>query len=75
MNLWVFDENKGKRAPAFDYFIKRQFVNVVKTNENKGRKIVVENEETVLFLSLCIKKVCITVAYDSAECFTLRKKV
>ncbi|XP_032876109.1 TPR and ankyrin repeat-containing protein 1 isoform X2 [Amblyraja radiata] len=35
VNLWVFDENKGKRAPAFEYFIKRQFVNVVKTNENK----------------------------------------
>ncbi|XP_051878840.1 TPR and ankyrin repeat-containing protein 1-like isoform X2 [Pristis pectinata] len=35
VNLWIFDENKGKRAPAFEYFIKRNFVNVVKTNENK----------------------------------------
>ncbi|XP_069776422.1 TPR and ankyrin repeat-containing protein 1-like [Narcine bancroftii] len=35
VNLWIFDENKGKRAPAFEYFIKRHFVSVVKTNENK----------------------------------------
>ncbi|XP_078254047.1 TPR and ankyrin repeat-containing protein 1-like isoform X2 [Rhinoraja longicauda] len=35
VNLWIFDENKGKRAPAFEYFIKRHFVNVVKTNENQ----------------------------------------
>ncbi|XP_072908202.1 TPR and ankyrin repeat-containing protein 1-like isoform X2 [Hemitrygon akajei] len=35
VNLWIFDENKGKRAPAFEYFIKRHFVNVVKTNEDK----------------------------------------
>ncbi|XP_067837421.1 TPR and ankyrin repeat-containing protein 1-like [Heptranchias perlo] len=35
VNLWIFDENEGKRAPAFKYFIKRQFVRVVKTDENK----------------------------------------
>uniref|UniRef100_UPI00398F2E9E TPR and ankyrin repeat-containing protein 1-like n=1 Tax=Pristiophorus japonicus TaxID=55135 RepID=UPI00398F2E9E len=35
VNLWIFDENQGKRAPAFMYFIKRGFVRVVKTDENK----------------------------------------
>uniref|UniRef100_A0A8C2TV57 Tetratricopeptide repeat and ankyrin repeat containing 1 n=1 Tax=Coturnix japonica TaxID=93934 RepID=A0A8C2TV57_COTJA len=35
VNLWIFDENSDKRAPAFKYFIKRGFVQVVKTDENK----------------------------------------
>ncbi|XP_007943872.2 TPR and ankyrin repeat-containing protein 1 [Orycteropus afer afer] len=35
VNLWIFDENREKRAPAFKYFIKRDFVQVVKTDENK----------------------------------------
>ncbi|XP_039699307.1 TPR and ankyrin repeat-containing protein 1 isoform X2 [Pteropus medius] len=35
VNLWIFDENREKRAPAFKYFIKRNFVQVVKTDENK----------------------------------------
>ncbi|XP_042188525.1 TPR and ankyrin repeat-containing protein 1 isoform X2 [Callorhinchus milii] len=35
VNLWIFDENKGKRGPAFEYFIKRGFVKVVKPDENK----------------------------------------
>ncbi|XP_048451512.1 TPR and ankyrin repeat-containing protein 1 isoform X2 [Rhincodon typus] len=35
VNLWIFDENKGKRDPAFTYFIKRDFVRVVKTDENR----------------------------------------
>nr|XP_033786416.1 TPR and ankyrin repeat-containing protein 1 isoform X2 [Geotrypetes seraphini]XP_033786417.1 TPR and ankyrin repeat-containing protein 1 isoform X2 [Geotrypetes seraphini] len=35
VNLWIFDENCEKRAPAFEYFIKREFVKVVKTNENE----------------------------------------
>ncbi|XP_067888359.1 TPR and ankyrin repeat-containing protein 1-like [Heterodontus francisci] len=35
VNLWIFDENKAKRAPAFKYFINRGFVRVVKTDENK----------------------------------------
>lgn len=35
-NLWIFDENPEKRAPAFRYFIRRDFVQVVKTDENKG---------------------------------------
>ncbi|NXI65510.1 TRNK1 protein, partial [Anseranas semipalmata] len=35
VNLWIFDENSEKRAPAFKYFIKREFVQVVKTDENK----------------------------------------
>uniref|UniRef100_A0A6I8P8F4 Tetratricopeptide repeat and ankyrin repeat containing 1 n=1 Tax=Ornithorhynchus anatinus TaxID=9258 RepID=A0A6I8P8F4_ORNAN len=35
VNLWIFDENRDKRAPAFKYFIKREFVQVVKTDENK----------------------------------------
>uniref|UniRef100_A0A803YC89 Tetratricopeptide repeat and ankyrin repeat containing 1 n=1 Tax=Meleagris gallopavo TaxID=9103 RepID=A0A803YC89_MELGA len=35
VNLWIFDENSEKRAPAFKYFIKRGFVQVVKTDENK----------------------------------------
>ncbi|XP_053785696.1 TPR and ankyrin repeat-containing protein 1 isoform X2 [Desmodus rotundus] len=34
-NLWIFDENPEKRAPAFKYFIRRNFVQVVKTDENK----------------------------------------
>ncbi|OXB56796.1 hypothetical protein ASZ78_001366, partial [Callipepla squamata] len=36
VNLWIFDENSDKRAPAFKYFIKRGFVQVVKTDENKN---------------------------------------
>ncbi|KAM4689014.1 TPR and ankyrin repeat-containing protein 1 [Discoglossus pictus] len=35
VNLWIFDENLEKRAPAFEYFIKRNFVKVVQTDENK----------------------------------------
>uniref|UniRef100_A0A8D0HJB0 Tetratricopeptide repeat and ankyrin repeat containing 1 n=1 Tax=Sphenodon punctatus TaxID=8508 RepID=A0A8D0HJB0_SPHPU len=35
VNLWIFDENSDRRAPAFKYFIKREFVQVVKTDENK----------------------------------------
>lgn len=35
VNLWIFDENPEKRAPAFKYFMKRNFVQVVKTDENK----------------------------------------
>ncbi|XP_038665773.1 TPR and ankyrin repeat-containing protein 1-like isoform X2 [Scyliorhinus canicula] len=35
VNLWIFDENKGKREPAFKYFINRDLVRVVKTDENK----------------------------------------
>ncbi|XP_037004096.2 TPR and ankyrin repeat-containing protein 1 isoform X2 [Artibeus jamaicensis] len=34
-NLWIFDENPEKRAPAFRYFIRGDFVQVVKTDENK----------------------------------------
>ncbi|XP_054990974.1 TPR and ankyrin repeat-containing protein 1 isoform X1 [Sorex araneus] len=35
VNLWIFDENLEKRAPAFRYFTRRNFVQVVKTDENK----------------------------------------
>lgn len=28
VNLWIFDENPEKRAPAFKYFMKRKFVEV-----------------------------------------------
>ncbi|XP_033917853.1 TPR and ankyrin repeat-containing protein 1 [Melopsittacus undulatus] len=35
VNLWIFDEDSDKRAPAFKYFIKREFVQVVKTDEKK----------------------------------------
>ncbi|XP_030061358.1 TPR and ankyrin repeat-containing protein 1 [Microcaecilia unicolor] len=35
VNLWIFDENCEKRAPAFEYFIKKEFVKVVQTNENE----------------------------------------
>ncbi|XP_064525921.1 TPR and ankyrin repeat-containing protein 1 isoform X2 [Pseudopipra pipra] len=35
VNLWIFDEDCDKRAPAFKYFIKRKFVEVVKTDENE----------------------------------------
>ncbi|XP_055414700.1 TPR and ankyrin repeat-containing protein 1 isoform X2 [Bubalus kerabau] len=35
VNLWIFDENPEKRAPAFKYFMKRKFVEVVKMDENK----------------------------------------
>ncbi|KAM4842474.1 TPR and ankyrin repeat-containing protein 1 isoform 3-T3 [Thomomys bottae] len=35
VNLWIFDENLEKRTPAFKYFIRRDFVQVVKTDENK----------------------------------------
>ncbi|XP_006869247.1 PREDICTED: TPR and ankyrin repeat-containing protein 1 [Chrysochloris asiatica] len=35
VNLWIFDEHREKRAPAFNYFIRRDFVQVVKTDENK----------------------------------------
>lgn len=40
VNLWIFDENSEKRAPAFKYFIKRGLVQVVKTDENKGKGII-----------------------------------
>ncbi|NXW58703.1 TRNK1 protein, partial [Eurystomus gularis] len=35
VNLWIFDEDCDKRAPAFKYFIKREFVEVVKADEKK----------------------------------------
>ncbi|XP_019502697.1 PREDICTED: TPR and ankyrin repeat-containing protein 1 [Hipposideros armiger] len=35
VNLWIFDENLEKRAPAFKYFSRRNFVQVVKTDKNK----------------------------------------
>ncbi|XP_060036551.1 TPR and ankyrin repeat-containing protein 1 isoform X2 [Erinaceus europaeus] len=35
VNLWIFDENAEKRGPAFRYFTRRNFVQVVKTDENK----------------------------------------
>uniref|UniRef100_A0A6I8QS52 Tetratricopeptide repeat and ankyrin repeat containing 1 n=1 Tax=Xenopus tropicalis TaxID=8364 RepID=A0A6I8QS52_XENTR len=35
VNLWIFDESQEKRAPAFGYFIKGDFVKVVRTDENK----------------------------------------
>ncbi|XP_069929054.1 TPR and ankyrin repeat-containing protein 1 isoform X2 [Oryctolagus cuniculus] len=35
VNLWIFDENQEKRDAAFKYFIERNFVQVVKTDENK----------------------------------------
>ncbi|NXX79996.1 TRNK1 protein, partial [Urocolius indicus] len=35
VNLWIFDEDRDKRAPAFKYFIKRGFVHVVKADEKK----------------------------------------
>ncbi|XP_053215483.1 TPR and ankyrin repeat-containing protein 1 [Podarcis raffonei] len=35
VNLWIFDENSDRRAPAFRYFIKRELVQVVKTEEDK----------------------------------------
>ncbi|XP_042328665.1 TPR and ankyrin repeat-containing protein 1 isoform X2 [Sceloporus undulatus] len=33
VNLWIFDENSERRAPAFQYFIKQELVHVVRTNE------------------------------------------
>ncbi|KAM6449662.1 TPR and ankyrin repeat-containing protein 1 isoform 2-T2 [Liasis olivaceus] len=36
VNLWIFDENSDRRAPAFQYFIKRELVQVVKKDENKN---------------------------------------
>ncbi|XP_075403192.1 TPR and ankyrin repeat-containing protein 1 [Tenrec ecaudatus] len=35
VNLWIFDENREKRTPAFKYFMRRNFVQVVKTDGNK----------------------------------------
>ncbi|NXS96713.1 TRNK1 protein, partial [Jacana jacana] len=35
VNLWIFDEDSDKRAPAFKYFIRREFVQVVKADEKK----------------------------------------
>ncbi|CAJ0934458.1 unnamed protein product, partial [Ranitomeya imitator] len=35
VNLWIFDENHEKRAPAFDYFVKGNLVQVVQTDKNK----------------------------------------
>ncbi|KAM9231354.1 TPR and ankyrin repeat-containing protein 1 [Leptosomus discolor] len=35
VNLWIFDEDSDKRAPAFKYFIDREFVQVVKADEKK----------------------------------------
>lgn len=40
VNLWIFDEDRDKRAPAFKYFIKREFVRVVKADEKKGKVIL-----------------------------------
>ncbi|KAH0627207.1 hypothetical protein JD844_002684 [Phrynosoma platyrhinos] len=33
VNLWIFDENSDKRAPAFQYFIKQELVHVVRNDE------------------------------------------
>ncbi|XP_073486693.1 TPR and ankyrin repeat-containing protein 1 [Aquarana catesbeiana] len=35
VNLWIFDENLEKRAPAFDYFLKSDLVSVVRTDNSK----------------------------------------
>ncbi|XP_040289344.1 TPR and ankyrin repeat-containing protein 1 isoform X2 [Bufo bufo] len=35
VNLWIFDENHEKRAPAFEYFEKRKLVYKVHTDKNK----------------------------------------
>ncbi|XP_044311040.1 TPR and ankyrin repeat-containing protein 1 isoform X2 [Varanus komodoensis] len=35
VNLWIFDENWDRRAPAFQYFMNQEYVQVVKTDENK----------------------------------------
>ncbi|XP_071592123.1 TPR and ankyrin repeat-containing protein 1 isoform X1 [Heliangelus exortis] len=35
VNLWIFDEDSEKRAPAFTYFIRRGFVQVVKADDKK----------------------------------------
>ncbi|NXP52019.1 TRNK1 protein, partial [Heliornis fulica] len=35
VNLWIFDEDSDKRAPAFKHFIKGGFVEVVKADEKK----------------------------------------
>lgn len=40
VNLWIFDEDRDKRAPTFKYFIKRKFVKVVKTDEKKGKVVL-----------------------------------
>ncbi|XP_063308114.1 TPR and ankyrin repeat-containing protein 1 [Pelobates fuscus] len=34
VNLWIFDENQEKRAPAFGYFMEKKIVKVVKADEN-----------------------------------------
>lgn len=34
VNLWIFDENEDKRAPAFQYFVKQKLVQVVKKDED-----------------------------------------
>lgn len=36
VNLWIFDENREKRAPAFEYFMKRDLIQVVKTDEDES---------------------------------------
>ncbi|KAM3929731.1 TPR and ankyrin repeat-containing protein 1 [Leptodactylus fuscus] len=35
VNLWIFDENHEKRAPAFEYFMKGNLVHVVRTDKDK----------------------------------------
>ncbi|XP_069071086.1 TPR and ankyrin repeat-containing protein 1 isoform X1 [Pleurodeles waltl] len=36
VNLWIFDENREKRAPAFEYFMKRDLIQIVKTDEDES---------------------------------------
>lgn len=49
VNLWIFDEDNDKRAPAFKYFIKREFVQVVKADEKKGKVILKQDSNRTVY--------------------------
>ncbi|MGH0145262.1 UNVERIFIED_CONTAM: hypothetical protein FKN15_004951 [Acipenser sinensis] len=60
VNLWLFDENREKRRPAFEYFIKRSYVQVVRTDENTE--------------SILLRMKDAAVCYRKAGCYRLSAK-
>ncbi|XP_077125441.1 TPR and ankyrin repeat-containing protein 1 [Ranitomeya variabilis] len=69
VNLWIFDENHEKRAPAFDYFVKGNLVQVVQTDKNKDL-------DDNMFVKTSTKKEWISQGdyYASHQCWKVAAK-
>ncbi|KAM4028227.1 TPR and ankyrin repeat-containing protein 1 [Anomaloglossus baeobatrachus] len=69
VNLWIFDENHEKRAPAFEYFVKGNLVQVVQTDKNKDL-------DDNMFVKTSTKKEWISQGdyYASHQCWKVAAK-